>query len=288
MAGFSCLHRRLRVLLFFCLVSIPIGLVLFFPLARPAHAFIYTVNSLGDESDDSVGAGGCHTALNTCTLRAAIQEANFDLGADTISITATGTILLGSSLPPIVDDVLINGPGMNSLIISGGNLYQVMWVSTGVSLQLNYLSIANGSGGTGGGIAVNTADLFMSYVAIYSNSAGSGGGIYLNNNYTATIVNSAIYSNSASVEGGGIYAGTGSLTLTNTDLYSNTSSLSGGAIANHSNLAIFGGNIYSNTASYIPKRGGGTVVINGVNIYSNTVTGLSGYGGAIYSPSPSR
>ncbi len=35
----------------------------------------FTVNSLGDEPDAVVGNGVCATAVATCTLRAAIQEA---------------------------------------------------------------------------------------------------------------------------------------------------------------------------------------------------------------------
>lgn len=45
----------------------------------------FVVNSDGDESDVNPGNGQCLTAVATCTLRAAIQEANTRPGADTIN-----------------------------------------------------------------------------------------------------------------------------------------------------------------------------------------------------------
>lgn len=47
-------------------------------------AATFTVDSTGDEVDLSPGNGICATSLGTCTLRAAIQEANALAGADNI------------------------------------------------------------------------------------------------------------------------------------------------------------------------------------------------------------
>ena len=44
----------------------------------------YVVNSIADDDDASAGDGLCMTALNECTLRAAIQQANADGAATTI------------------------------------------------------------------------------------------------------------------------------------------------------------------------------------------------------------
>lgn len=41
-----------------------------------AVAAEYTVNSTGDQVDQTIGSGGCETAVGTCTLRAAIEESN--------------------------------------------------------------------------------------------------------------------------------------------------------------------------------------------------------------------
>src|ERR687894_2037306 len=54
--------------------------------ASAAAAFPITVNDTRDLPDQSVGNGVCATNGGRCTLRAAIQEANALIGADTINV----------------------------------------------------------------------------------------------------------------------------------------------------------------------------------------------------------
>jgi CSLREA domain-containing protein len=65
------------------------------------------VDSVGDGTDASPGNGVCRTAASTCTLRAAIQEANAQPGANDIAFAIPGsgvqTIQLGSQLPTLSD-----------------------------------------------------------------------------------------------------------------------------------------------------------------------------------------
>lgn len=78
------------VVLIFGLLTITVGLKL--NPVKPAHAAsTYTVDSTGDEPDDNPGDNVCHTAADTCTLRAAIQEVNAGTGGDTIEFNITGT-----------------------------------------------------------------------------------------------------------------------------------------------------------------------------------------------------
>jgi len=82
-----------------------------------ASAATYTVDSTGDQPDEAPGTGGCKTSLDNCTLRAAIEEANKSTGvADEIVFSSplfsgagTSTITLGSSLPMIEGELVING-----------------------------------------------------------------------------------------------------------------------------------------------------------------------------------
>jgi hypothetical protein len=53
---------------------------------RASAAIPITVNDTADRPDRSIGDGVCATAANTCTLRAAVQEANALLGQDTINL----------------------------------------------------------------------------------------------------------------------------------------------------------------------------------------------------------
>lgn len=87
--------------------------------ASAAQAAEYTVTSTGDQPDAAVGSGGCMTTLDTCTLRAAIEESNFagspftentikfDFG--TFDGQPNGTIELESSLPTITRQVKLDG-----------------------------------------------------------------------------------------------------------------------------------------------------------------------------------
>jgi CSLREA domain-containing protein len=67
----------------------------------------FTVNSVDDGADDVPGNHVCHTAANTCSLRAAMTEANSDGGPTTINFNIAGaaphTIAVGSALPEIND-----------------------------------------------------------------------------------------------------------------------------------------------------------------------------------------
>jgi CSLREA domain-containing protein len=88
-------------------------------LALPAIAAAesFTVDSAADEVDLSVGTGGCATVAGTCTLRAAIEEADATVGEsseiefeeEVFEGDAGATIALGSGLPPITTELRING-----------------------------------------------------------------------------------------------------------------------------------------------------------------------------------
>jgi CSLREA domain-containing protein len=107
---------------------------LVFALALIPHgqalAVSFTVNSTADQPDANPGDGICRTASNTCTLRAAIMEANSSPGADTITLPA-GVYSLG--IPSVNDDldttgdfdihtsITILGAGADITIIDAGN-----------------------------------------------------------------------------------------------------------------------------------------------------------------------
>jgi CSLREA domain-containing protein len=57
----------------------------------PRAGMTFTVRSRGDEPDARPGNGVCATSLGTCTLRAAIQEANAIAGADTVAFDIPGS-----------------------------------------------------------------------------------------------------------------------------------------------------------------------------------------------------
>ena len=94
------------------------ALLMVFLLAPPAHAFsTFTVNLTADTPDANLSNAVCDVnpsaSGNQCTLRAAIQQANVSVGADTINFNISGTgvhtISPASALPVITKPVIING-----------------------------------------------------------------------------------------------------------------------------------------------------------------------------------
>ncbi|MCH8201413.1 MAG: hypothetical protein IIB85_05795, partial [Chloroflexi bacterium] len=87
--------------------AIVFGLALFVGPAPLAHGATLTVDSTADTSDFSTADGVCDTDDSAgdgpCTLRAAIEQANFDAGTDTIAFNIAGagphTIAPASALP---------------------------------------------------------------------------------------------------------------------------------------------------------------------------------------------
>ena len=87
-------------------------------LALPALAAAetFTVNSLGDEVDETPGDEFCLTAGGECTLRAGIEEANALSGFDVIGfdeavfgVGVGATIPLADPLPTIIESLAIQG-----------------------------------------------------------------------------------------------------------------------------------------------------------------------------------
>src|SRR5207244_2529595 len=141
----------------------------------------------------------CPNATN-CRLRDAIAKA---ASGDTITFSVTGKIYLDSGELVITKNLTINGPGAAQLTISGINKSRGFNISSGFTVALSGLKIANGNpGGTqfGGGI-YNKGTLTITNSTLSSNSAFIGGGIYNDNTATLTITASTLSDNKS----GGIY-----------------------------------------------------------------------------------
>src|SRR5262245_39796107 len=77
-----------------------------------------TVNSLGDSGAGSGDAGD---------LRYCIARANALSGSDTIQFSVSGTIALGSALADVSDDLVIDGPGANSIRVQRSSSAQTQF-----------------------------------------------------------------------------------------------------------------------------------------------------------------
>src|SRR5262245_36904106 len=118
--------------------------------AAAANAADFTIDDLGDAPDADTSISACATTAHKCTLRAAIEQANFNGADTTVDATGvTGTILLGSALPAIGVNMEITGPGATKLAVDGNNAYRGMDIE-GAAVTLDGLTVQHGLA-TGGG-----------------------------------------------------------------------------------------------------------------------------------------
>ncbi|MEO6060964.1 MAG: hypothetical protein ABIQ99_03390, partial [Thermoflexales bacterium] len=212
------LIRRLAAL------AAPLAFIL--AVALPALADTYIVNDIADIADDNIGDGICHTASGTCTLRAAVQEANAHAGADSISFPAGTYVLTQTGFGEdnavtgdldITGNLVITGTGAATTIVDGNRTDRVfhILVSSGQAVALSGLTVRNGNAHPDGANGISSGGgIFMDYqstltlpgVDVLGNSAGSGGGV---NNYNGilTINGGRVESNTTQYEGGGIGSG---------------------------------------------------------------------------------
>jgi len=269
------------------IVSIQVvGLVLF-SMGTPgvANAKTFLVNSTLDEVDTNYQDGICaSTPSGVCTLRAAIQEANWLDGPDTIKVPAglymltipgkedfcaSGDLDIISGLEN--NDLTIIGLGAKKTIINGGKLDRVFHILSPVSVTIAKVTIQNGlategvSGGAGGGGILMTPEstLTIKECTISNNAASHttdayGGGIYINEG-TLRIIDSTFWNNSASSGrwswGGAIHSRQTVLTITGSSFSNNTASGSdtglGGGINSFQNVStmIKNSSLFNNSAS---------------------------------------
>jgi len=212
----------------------------FWLLAMSGFARAFTVTNTND-----TGSG---------SLRAAITSANAaPTAVNNIDFTVSGTIILGSSLPPIANtspgSLTIDGSG-HSITVDGNNAVQILIVNSGATLTLNNLTIAKGSTQTtspfaGGGI-LNHGTLTVTNSTLSDNFApGAGGGI--DNQGTATVTNSTFSGNNVIHEGGAI-DNSGTLTVTNSTFIGNEADgeIGGGAISNGGTLRVTNSTFFEN------------------------------------------
>ena len=229
-------------------------------LAATANATSYTVTTTSDTSSSG-----------QCTLRDAINAANgsvtsgsscsaVNTGTDTIvfagGVTGTIAIATNGTLPAIVsgETLTITGPTTApGITIDGGMAVELMKVNQGATLNLQSLTLTNGS------------------VTCSSEKCGVEGGS-IDNFGILTITNGTLSSNQATctsagclADGGAIFSA-GPLTITN-------STFSGNEANGESHGAGQGGAIYN--------ASGQTMTITNATFSANVAAGDTALGGAI-------
>ncbi len=253
----------------------------------PPPTALFTVDHNGDSTDANVGDNICADADGKCTLRAAIQEANFHPNQDGINfaLPTPATINLTLGELQITSNVYIAGPGARKLTVQrspaqGTPDFRIFWINFTDGLQLipltiRGLSVKNGKTNTdGGGIYINySTTVHLIDAAVTGNTAaGSGGGIF--NAGTINIKRSLIASNTANgLFSGGLHNITQNTnSIISDSTFTNNSGGQGGAINNSGNLLLINDTISHNTAT-----GGGSSILNnksGNVSVLNTIIGM--------------
>ncbi len=266
-------------------IAVAISLGTLFWVQAPVLAAPFTVNNNGDASDSNPGDAVCATAAGTCTLRAAIEEANARAGADTITIPPM-TIAVSQELE-VTQDVTIAGAGEAQTVIDGNNATRVFHFALGSAGgaidSVSNLTIRNAKttaasdpndrfkAGLGGAILNEAGQLTLSHVTLTGNQAEQGAGVYntyrlvsgpivhklvlsyvtVSNNHTTS---TATYSDLGAV-GGGVFNGS-QLDADHVTITGN-SSIQGGGLFNNSyeNATLTTFTISENTA----RIGGGVM-----------------------------
>ncbi len=269
-----------------------IALVVLLLISKPLFAFTFDVNDQTDAVDANPGDGVCLTAANTCTLRAAVQEANAWPGPDVIrlpagtynlTITGANEDKAATGDLDITDDLTINGADKNTTIIDGNNNDRVFDViSTSAKFTISNVTVQNGqltsASVTGAGIN-NRGNLTINDSKVIQNkftSNGGGGGGIASVQGTVTINYSDISSNSASGFAG-IQQNLGSLIINDSTINNNTSVGSGGGIGIFNGGAVITDSTVSGNAGGNPGgqgggiNNGGNLVIIGTTVEHNVV-----------------
>ena len=235
--------------------------------------------------------------LEAGTLRAAVIASNTDTATENVIRLSTGQYTLSISGREedaaatgdldVTYNVTIRGAGADVTTIDAAALDRVFHVLSGVTVELQDVTLTGGDPQAAGGGILNEGTLTLTRCQVsastatdggalsnasgavatinastlYDNSAENGGA--LDNQGTLTLVNSTISGNEATA-GGGIRNQSGTALLTNTTIAANTAA-TGGGIANSATATLLNTITAANTASTDPDFSG-TVDSSGTNL----------------------
>ncbi len=243
-----------------------------------AHAGTYTVNSTTDAVDATPGDDVCATAAATCTLRAAVQEANAHAGPDVITLPA-GWYALALTGPnedaaatgdlDVHDELQVNGAGAATTSIDGLEGDRVFHVIAS-TFAIRDVTIR------GGRAPEDSENPF----------ASMGGGVFVDDAAGGCTVERVTFQDNATAVGGSglaIVSGTSPITLSGCTFDGN-SSTRGSALDVHTTgpVSMTDTTLTSNTSTSITCGGGtieaGTVTISGGDVSDNVGVGCGGLG----------
>jgi CSLREA domain-containing protein len=236
-----------------------VAMLLVVPAPPPAGAATtLVVNTPADAVDVNPGNGQCATGAGTCTLRAAVQEANALAGADIIQVpggtyrlTAFGAAEDAAATGDldITGPVSIVGAGAATTIVDGNGSDRVFHLLPAIA----DVELPGGA----------PPDVTLSGLTVRNGfTEDDGGGIYSLSGGTVILDAFAVIGNTTTADGGGIHTATGTLHVRNGSVVSDNEARSGGGIYNAGEL----------NASGVPSQ----AVVTESTVTANTALGGGG------------
>ncbi len=219
--------RPLAACFAFCLVG-----------AQPGWAATFVVNDLGSLPDLVPGDGTCATAAGTCTLQAALAEANASASVDRVELP-DGVFSLPFPHGVLRKPVEIVGAGRALSVLDGGGASSRI-LDADANLTLEALTVRN-SGGVHAskGFVVRNCDFVGNHATNAGGALECGG--------ATTIENSRFIGNRVSNSGGAIHCD-GSLDIATSRFQDNSAGNVGGAVSASAHLAVGWSEFISNDA----------------------------------------
>ncbi len=281
--------RRLSVAVMLAGVASLVPVATLSTAAAAAGHSVYTVGT-GTDLDWQAGACVNNQAKSTCSLRAAITQANMDAANDLIRVPPLSggrnyQLSIRSGPLKATTAMTITGPGSGDVTIDAGGLYSALAVDAGSSgtVWVIGLSLFNGGEaiygptGQGGGLNIATGSTVKlnDVVIRLCKVTGPGGGIVNRGNLQLTKVTVTTNgSGSTGVGNGAVFAGpggginnTGTLTIDRSTIDHNDA-LRGGGINNSGTLNMSESTVSGNTAR---NSGGGIRNSGTLNIKFSTI-----------------
>ena len=260
---------------------------------------VFTVTSTSDlHAGGDLTNGICQTAPNNnvCTLRAAIEKANYWPGGGatiTFGVTPPATYTLQFGALVITNSLTLTGGGVSRTIVDGNGAVtndRVFQVTGGAVVSLGALTIQGGSR-TDVGAAIDVtagSQVRLDNSVVQNNGCActSSPGAVIANTGVLTLTNSVVAGNNlgSNAIGGAVING-GTAWLVNDTIRDNAAD-TGGGVLNEGTMTIRNSAIISNTAA---GDGGGIVGRSGsLTIINSTISGnrADGAGGGIYTMGP--
>src|SRR3954471_7792016 len=221
--------------------------------ASPAAAVTFNVDSDADLHDTTPGNGQCRTSAGTCTVRAAIEEANSLMGPDEVDVPAgTYKLSIAQSLSVSSNLTVTGTAGAHATTIDLQGL-GVSLALNGSGVFVNGLSITN-SGGSAAGLVVGGGEATLTGLNVHDNTStvtsgpGTGAGIVVQGGLVqiadSTIMNNTVIGQSEA-RGGGLLVNGGTVTIVASTFAGNLAKATalgstslGGGIANFGDLTL--------------------------------------------------